>query len=240
MAHPRPVFAALAIGSVLAGCAGLGVSSRNAESSPQGSHARAAPSIQVMAKDVTIAGPKGFCVDPGATRETSSGAFVMLGSCAVISGNPDDDKPRQPALLTASVTRATAPLDAVAFDRMAAYFTSPEGQAGLSRGKGATPVTVLDLSRDDGLVLVYARDGAAEGDVAGDYWRAVFTSAGQLVTITVSGFRETPLPRDDGARLTREFAAAIRRANPGEGGTQGAPDGGGTGGGLTSFFNRLL
>jgi hypothetical protein len=189
-----------------------------------------------MSKAFTVAGPKGFCIDEGATRESSAGAFVMLGSCAAISGNQRDAKPRIPAVLTASVAPANATLDADGLDRLAGFFASDEGRAALARDEGIDEVIVLDLAREDDLVLVHARDGARRGDTAGDYWRGVFSSAGQLVTITVSGFRTNPLDKAAGAALARDFAAAIRRAN----GSEAAPVPARGGAGLASFFNRLL
>lgn len=211
---------------VLAGCAGGGSFSEG--------KARGNPSVQVMSKAFTIAGPKGFCVDESATRETSEAAFAMLGSCAAISGNRRDAKPRTPAVLTASVAPADAALDVAGLDRLASFFTTQAGRAALARGESTGEVALLDLSRDDDLVLVHARDGAQQGDVAGDYWRGVFSSAGQLVTITVSGFQATPLDGAAGAALARDFANAIRRANRSE------PEPRQGGGGLASFFNRLL
>jgi len=211
---------------MLAGCSGGGSFSEGT--------ARGNPSVQVMSKAFTIAGPKGFCIDEIATRETSDGAFAMLGSCAAISGNRRDAKPKTPAVLTASVAPASEVLDSEGLDRLASFFTTQAGRDALARDEGNEEVAVLDLSRDDDLVLVHARDGAQQGDIAGDYWRGVFSSAGQLVTITVSGFHATPLDEAAGAALARDFANAIRRANGSE------PAGSQGGGGLASFFNRLL
>ncbi len=158
----------------------------------------------------------------------------------MISGNPRDATPATPAILTASVTPATGPLDDAALDRLTAFFSTGAGRAALARADDAGDVTLIDLDRDDGLVLVHAQDGDDSGDVAGDYWRAVFATAGQLVTVTVSGFREAPLDDKTGAALARGFVKAIRRANP-----AGSPVAGadaateGIGERLTSFFNRL-
>jgi len=220
--------------SVLAGCS-VGGQLGAGDDGP-----RASPAIQIMSKSFTVAGPRGFCIDPAATQETETGGFVILGSCAVISGNPNDAKPQQPAVLTASVAPATQPFDAAALDRMAAFFSSPDGLAALARSESATAATVLELKRDAGMLLIHARDGARNGDVAGDYWRAVFATAGQLVTVTVSGFRATPLDAKDGARLTRAFADAIRKANRSGATAATATAPRPSGGGLASFFNRLL
>jgi hypothetical protein len=220
----------LVCGLLLAGCSGGGSGLVSTAAT------RGSPSIQVLSKAFTIEGPRGFCVDEDATRETDTGTFVMLGGCAAISGNRRDAKPTTPAMLTASVTPAEAPLDNAGLDRLARFFSTPEGQDALARGDGASDVGVLDISRSEGLVLVHAQDGTQQGDTTGDYWRGVFSTAAHLVTITVSGFRAAPLDEKTGAALARDFVKAIRRANSTEpAGAQGA---GNTG--LASFFNRLL
>ena len=157
----------------------------------------------------------------------------MLGSCAVISGNPRDATPPRPAILTVSTVPATAPLDDDALDRMAAFFSTEAGRSALGRSEAAGPVALLDLTRYDGLLLAHVEDGADTGDVADHYWRAVFEASGKLVTVTVSGFRTAPLDAAAGTRLTRDFVAAIRRAN-------GDRPSGTAAGGLMSVFNRLL
>ncbi|GGD37223.1 hypothetical protein [Sinisalibacter lacisalsi] len=221
---------ALGFTVMLAGCSD-GVRGASTQST-----ARGTPSVQVMSKSFTISGPRGFCIDEAAMRETAAGAFVMLGSCAAISGNNRDAKPRIPAVLTASVAAAETPLDDAGLDRLAAFFATDEGRSTLARSEDAEEVVVLELSRDDNLVLVHARDGARAGDMAGDYWRGVFSLAGQLVTVTVAGFRAAPLDETAGTKLARDFAEAIRRANraPSERTAVGG------GGGLAAFFNRLL
>lgn len=230
------------IGFALAGCMN-GPGGGLFAARPGAASAHAPSQVQVMSKGFTVAGPKGFCIDRDAMREDAEGAFVVLGSCAAISGNPRDAKPSHPALLTASVTPASAPLDAEAFDRMVAFFSTEPGRIALARSDNASEVTVVDLFRDDGLVLVHAEDGDRTGDVAGDYWRAVFQAAGHLVTVTVSGFREHALDAEAGEELARRFVGAIRSEN---GDPRPDPDVApntpleGAGARLASFFNRLL
>lgn len=237
--------AALVSVFALAGClngAGDGLFSTRGN----GTNLHAMPTTQVMTTSFTIAGPRGYCIDPGATRDTAAAAFAVLGSCAVISGNPRDSKPKFPAMLTASVTAADAPLDAGALDRLAAFFSTDEGRGALARADAAGDVAIIDMAREEGLLLVHAQDGDRSGDVTGDYWRGIFETAGRLVTVTVSGFQAAPLDDKSGAGLTRSFVAAIRKANP-AGGTGATDHNVAAGGGmmataadrLASLFNRL-
>lgn len=239
----KGITVALACGlavTLLAGCLNRAGDGDTAERNGGRSLPTAPAQVQVLSRNFTIAGPKGYCIDTGAKRESGDGAFAVLGSCAVISGNPHDAKPRQPAMLTASVIPAVTPLDAAALDRTAAYFATEAGQAALARGNGGGSVAVIDLVREGGLVLVHAEDGESAGDLAGDYWRGVFEAAEHLVTVTVSGYREAPLAERAGGRLARAFVAAIREAN----GSPAQPDStaaglGAAGDRLASFFNRL-
>lgn len=224
----------IAAGLMLSGCMEGGLGLFSGGDGMSGEHAPS--STQVMSQGIIVAGPKGFCIDDSATREDEEGAFVLLGSCSAISGNPRDAKPRRPAVLTASVAPAAQPLDEGTLDRMAAFFSTEAGRAGLSRADGGTPVEVLDLGREDGLLLVHASDGASEGNIAGDYWRGVFGLAGQLVTVTVSGFQEKPLDDRTGQALARDFVQAIRTANGAAPDPAEAP----IAGGLAEFLNHLL
>lgn len=175
--------------------------------------ARPGPGAMTIAsKGFTVAGPAGFCVDPGATRDTDTGAFVLLGSCAVISGDADNTRPAHPAVLTASLTPNSGRLDEADLDRLAGFFSSEAGHAALARSSDAR-VELLDLGREPGLVLVHASDGAGDEQLAGDYWRGVFETGGKLVTVTVSGFAATPLDDATGQGLVRDFVTAIRSAN---------------------------
>lgn len=186
--------------------------------------------LSVMSKGFVMAGPRGFCVDTKSSTFTEDTAFALFGSCSAISGNPADDKPGAPAILSASVMPADDPLDEAALDRLAVYLASDEGRAALSRGEGDTDVVMLDVERAPGLVLIHARDGM-ENDLQSDYWRAVFGVSGYIVSATVSGFAATPFDTDAGTALARAFARAMRRAN-------GGPAGGGEG--LGALLDRLL
>jgi hypothetical protein len=207
----------------------LGCAQGEQARSDNGTHAPR--SLQVMTKGFVVAGPRGFCVDTLNSRSTEDSAFALMGSCSAISGNPADDKPKAPAILSASIVPADGPLDEAALDRLAAFLSSEDGMAALSRAEDDTDVAVIDLDRAPGMVLIHARDRMDAEDLQGDYWRAVFEVAGHIVSVTVSGFAATPFDNDAGKALARDFAAAMRRAN----GERGAG-----GGGLGTLLDRLL
>jgi len=219
----RAVFLA-AVAIALFGCA-------DTKQTRDDNDTQAPRTLQVMTKGFVVAGPRGFCVDTRNSRATEDSAFALLGSCSAISGNPADAKPRVPAILSASIVPADGPLDEDALDRLAAFLSSEDGRAALSRAEDDTDVAVLELERPPGLVLIHARDGMDAADLQGDYWRAVFEVSGHIVSVTVSGFAATPFDNDTGKALARDFAKAVRRANNAR-----APGGGGLG----SLLDRLL
>lgn len=225
MAWDRTAVVVLTVSSLLAACEGGGFgdamtptfggrTSGLAQAAPPGAR------LTLASKNFTVAGPRGFCVDKTATRETETEAFVLLAACQTLSGEDSDDegapKPAHPAILTASLAPGAGTVDEATLDRLAGYFTTDAGHAALARHDGGK-TELLDLNREPGLVLVHARDGVAAGSrsvgLAGDYWRAVFAAAGTLVTVTVSGFASAPMDAATGQALTRDFVAALSAAN---------------------------
>ncbi len=226
--YRRKIALALA-GLTLAGCSalsGLGFGDKR-EPAPA--------SVQVLGQGFTVTGPQGFCVDESATRDTAEGAFVMLASCAALSGNVWDPRPHRPAILTASILPASAPLGEAELDRMTAFFSTEQGQTALVRPGGAGPVTVLDLGREPGLLLVQAQEQTPPAEMAPDYWRGVFAQGNYLVTVTASGFRPSALSAQDGQALLQSFLTSLRAANGGDETARMAQDGGI----LASIFNYL-
>lgn len=169
--------------------------------------------VRVSGSDVTIVGPKGYCVDPGSSRERAAGSFVMLGSCATLRGTGEG--PGKPAVLTALVSpRSDPPLvpDAAQLER---FFRSEAGRAALSHDGRADSVTLLDFDRDGPVLFLKLRDRSADRpDVLSDIaWRAVFPLKDRLVALSVTGHDDLPVPDGDMRRTLNRFLAAVMRAN---------------------------
>ncbi|MDJ1009141.1 MAG: hypothetical protein QNJ13_15100 [Paracoccaceae bacterium] len=201
----RTVQAGLAA-AVLAGCAG------------EVDVTRLAPESVLVAEDVVVAGPPGYCVDPGAVRQSGTAAFVLLGSCASLSGGGLSAMPDAPGVLTVLVSPegAGAPLSAASEAQLVRFFESEDGRTALSADGRAESVEILELRADDGQIYVRARDlsGARPLGVAEDYWRALFDLNGHLVTATVIGFEARPLDAQDGLRTLSALTARLFRENP--------------------------
>ncbi len=192
----------------------------------------------VMGGKVTIAAPKGFCIDTTAHRDTESGAFVPIGACAALTKDPRDPKPAKPAFLTATVlpmpVEATAlPRDPDARMRAArGFMESQKGRAALSRVGRAETVTVLDMKSSKNVLYIRAAD-QSEGlpaALSDTTWRAFFELNGMLVTASATAFTDHPLDTRKTQSLLAQFVATIRKANGDASG----------GGGLKGLLGDLL
>lgn len=180
---------------------------------------RAAPeSITVAGSSVVVGGPRGYCVDPTATRDGTK-AFVLLGSCASIARDPLRPRPDVPGIMTVVVssdpeTYVDVTRSAAALER---FFRSEPGRATLSRVGQAGTVDILDVRTGGGALYVRARD-TSPTPVAGmddEYWRALLNVNGRLVTVSVVGFTERPMSSDNGLAIVQEATGRIRSESAG-------------------------
>lgn len=185
----KPVWRVLPVLVLLAGCVAGGGGLR---------------SVPLLDGAITAAAPAGYCLAPGAGRRSGDGAVVLMGRCSAESG-------AEPAVLTLSVGPAgSAGAMAAGGAELAAYFTSSEGRAALSRRGRAGDVAVLEAVGVDEAFLLHVRDRAV-----GDYWRAVTGIRGRLVTVSASNPDGQALPEGKGRALVEAAVAALRRANAG-------------------------
>ncbi|MBV0913318.1 hypothetical protein [Anianabacter salinae] len=171
----------------------------------------------VSGGDVVIAGPRGFCVDPGASSATGTPAFVLLSSCVSVTGSARAARPAQNALLTASVATAPprGPDGPDLAEALRQFFATEAGRAAIARSGDPADVTLADASVDgDGVVLWVEDRGPGRPELASGYWRGVFALNGRLVTVSAIGYADRPLSRDDGLRLVRQFRTATEAASP--------------------------
>ena len=160
------------------------------------------PAVALLDGAITVAAPRGYCVDPAATREQGDTAVVLMGRCKFAPAVA-------PALLTMSIgPAASSGAMAAGGAALTEYFTSPAGRAALSRSGRAQDVTVIEARMADGAYLLRLGDRAV-----GDYWRAVVGLNGRLVTLSVNGAQGAPLNPEAGRALLDAALAALRRAN---------------------------
>ena len=166
--------------------------------------------VAVLAGDLRVAPPEGYCIDPSSHRETGDSALVLIGRCA---GQTDT----APALLTAAIGPAGS---AIGIDpgvngaQIAAFFETDRGRAALSRRGRAKDVTVNEVILQADALLLHLTDRGQEASVQPESWRALLPVDGRLVTLTASGPEATPLSAAAGKQIIAAFVAAMRRANP--------------------------
>ncbi|MGR3290760.1 MAG: hypothetical protein ACU0C9_06140 [Paracoccaceae bacterium] len=172
--------------------------------------------VRVASKDVAISGPTGYCIDRSATRDSTQGSFVLLGSCASIANNATLAAPQISGVLTASVSdEGTADIEG-ALDRLNVFLRSEDGRAALARDGNATSVSVISTRRVRGALIVKVLD-TSPNDVSGlapNYWRALFYVQGRIVTLSVNAFLDKPMSDAVGFNTLAEFVASVRRENP--------------------------
>lgn len=189
---------------------------------PAGMSGSAPRAIAVSGGAVTVAGPQGYCVDRSASRDGASGAFVLLGSCASISGNRAAGQPPRPAILTVSVGPAAASGQnlTAALPGMADFFRTTPGRAALSGAGRADTVTVERISAAGGVLFIRLSDSAvaAGQPVEPGHWRALTAIRGRVVTLAVLSPDSAPLTASEQRTVLDAFVARMRAANPETGG----------------------
>lgn len=174
--------------------------------------------VAVGGGSLAVAGPRGFCIDPLATREGGEAAFVLLGNCAAVTGNPRAPQPALPAVLTltASVPAPAMPPIAEAVEEYDSFFRSETGRGGLARSGRAGDVEVLDsFFRNEVLYLRLRDSGPADPpDLAAETWRGYLNLEGYLVAVSATALADAR-PDDPRAAmaLVRAFAQRLRQVN---------------------------
>jgi hypothetical protein len=174
--------------------------------------------VRVAGGSVAISGPRGYCVDPKGTRSDATRGFVLLGSCAALSGSAFSAGPPNPAVLTASVLGSGfaggEPIGAV-LPEMALFFKSTPGRAALSRSGKAATVEVLEMTRDAETLFIRLKDTSAMAgaSVEPEYWRAVLSVRGRIVTLSVLGLASRPLSSSAKRRTLDAFVERVRKVN---------------------------
>jgi hypothetical protein len=170
--------------------------------------------IAVVKGTVTIAGPRGYCVDRRLSRDGADEAFVVLGACsalapggAVASGTP--------VVMTVTVSTAPAAARSTPAD-LERFVRSDAGRAALSRSGQAATVEILSARQDGQALFLQIRDqsaGEATPKTDSTYWRAIFGMGDTVITASILAFSDRPVGRAEGFRRLAEFVARLQAVN---------------------------
>lgn len=186
--------------------------------------------VQAGGRDIRVAPPAGFCVDPGSVQPQGAATFVLIEDCALAGGAPPVSSnaapnlpiPR-PALVNGLVTLSIGegPLftgdggEDAAFDELAAFLRSDAGRATAGMGGAAAAVRILEERRvDDTLYILVEDKGDQVVPVLGDkFWRG-FTQVQDRAVIASLGVFDASRMADD-TKLTHLAAvvASLKSAN---------------------------
>lgn len=201
---------------LLSGCLGGGDVTR-AGTSPFWFNA-AAPRAVVLAGDVVVTGPKGFCIDPRATQNGDGVYFALLGSCASLSNSASHGRPTRPAVLSISLGQQGGVRVSETADALAALLGSPEGRSLLATDGSPEGVSVLSSEVVEGTVLVHASDPGLTRtrNLEPDYWRGLFDLKGRIATVSVFNLPGRAISEAAARGLIADMINALRIANASE------------------------
>ncbi|ROT97734.1 hypothetical protein [Histidinibacterium lentulum] len=209
---------ALAAGLALSGC-GAPVPATSPEASPTsapdpgggllaflGMAPAGRESLQVLGDAVTVRGPAGYCVDPGASAPDRG--FAVLASCARTGRG---DPVRLDALMTVQVGAPGSAMGDTGARELAALLEGPEGRGLLAQG---VPVRVTEVQTAPGTVFVgYSEAREAAGGPPPPLWRAFLDLGDRMATVSIRPVDGAVLSSDAERRLIGEAVAQLRAAN---------------------------
>ncbi len=171
-----------------------------------------ARTASVLGGAIQVGVPAGYCIDGGASRETRTGAVILMGRCT-------NEVKAVPALVSVSIGQGgSAGVMTAGGPALAAFFGSKQGRATLSRDGRASDIRVIEALGAGDAFLLHLQDRSM-----GEYWRAVIGLKGRLVTISATGTPDLPLAAKDGRRVLDATLDAMRRANGGAPPTKTVP-----------------
>lgn len=158
--------------------------------------------IALFDGSLTVAAPSGYCIDPQTATQTGESAVVLIGRCRATSK-------ATAALVTVTVgVPGSAAVMAAGGETLAAFFTSADGRATLSRSGNPSDVTVnrAVMAGEDFLMLL-------SDQTVGTYWRAITGMRGRVLTVSAGGTVEVPLTPEASREILDATLAALHAAN---------------------------
>ncbi|MEO6301498.1 MAG: cation transport ATPase, partial [Paracoccaceae bacterium] len=152
-----------------------------------------------------VAAPSGYCVDTKASQGRADTAVVLIGRCTA-GGQV------AAALVSVTIGKSASGGAILAGPAvLAQFFASPDGRRALARDGKADHVQVVATAAAaaEGTLYLHLNDL-----IAGEYWRAITTVSGRLVTVSASGAQGAPLTPDQGRSLVTATVRAVQASNP--------------------------
>ena len=182
--------------------------------------------VSAKGRQVAIEPADGFCLARESVETTGRSAFALIGDCALDTSTASAPRgsrgelqlPRGlPGIITVSISGdpGFGERSDESLNDLSAFLDTSEGRKLLGRsGRGGT-VTVVETRRiGDGVYVLV--DDAAENAVPvldSTFWRAFVELNQRLTVVTVSGFKDRPLGRDEMLKYLVEQIQTLQVAN---------------------------
>lgn len=169
-------------------------------------------SLTLLAGDVSLEAPDGYCIDQRASKARSG--FAVMAGCALLSDEPV--MPNRDGLITVQFGDEGTAGIAGNEQELRDLLTSDAGGQLLSSTGDASTVSIDALLSQDNLVSVHFADTAPppfEG-LEQLEWRAFFDLNDRMGTVTVRGFARAPLSEAAGLSLLEQAVQTLITANP--------------------------
>lgn len=158
--------------------------------------------ITVLKGAITVAAPRGYCIDKKASVALGPATVLLLGRC-------NTQGKVAAAVVTLTIGGpASAGVLVAGPEALAAFFASDAGRKVLARDGDPDHVQIMQTQRAGRGLLLHLND-----QVAGDYWRAITAIKGRLVTISASGVADAPLTPVQARVLVTDTMALLDKRN---------------------------
>jgi hypothetical protein len=158
--------------------------------------------LSVLDGAITVAAPKGYCIDKDASVSRGAATVFLIGRC-------NDQGQVAAAVVTLTIGGpASAGVLAAGPQALGEFFASEAGRKVLARDGDQDHVKIVQMQSDGRGLLLHLND-----DVAGDYWRAITGIKGRLVTISASGVAGATLTPAQARILVTDTMALLDKRN---------------------------
>lgn len=170
--------------------------------------------------NVTVAGPRGFCIDERLVDEARVGAFIFLSDCAANPGEgPSIARVPISAVLTASISNRGLPGSEAGLSnglgQLENFLKSPFGQLTLSKSHNPETLNVLSITRTENAIYAFIQDATPTTRTGESprFWRAFTEVNGRLAALSATGYNAADPDQARIKRILEAFVAAMHAAN---------------------------
>lgn len=190
------------------------------------SHDRAV--VSALGRQVAIEPAEGFCLAKESIETSQKSAFALIGDCALDGPSADAKRsargelqlPRGvPGIITVSVSGdpefSKEGSQDEALNGLSEFLETPRGRGMLGRGGDSGAVSLVESRRIGNGVYALVEDGDAGAVPILDkrFWRAFVELNDRLAVVTVSGFKDNPLGKEEMLKYLVNQVQTLRVAN---------------------------